>query len=156
MPTKPRDGSISSLQHVLDDTAPLFQQLAKQLARIKPFQRVWHTVVNAPLNQHSRPVHIDSGRLTVWADSPVWASRLRHSEQTILSRLRSHGLSEVRTLRVRVQPVDAGARPAAVRPQEPPADDVLRILESTAEGIRDAELRAAILRLRDRLRGTRR
>jgi hypothetical protein len=58
-------------------------------------------------------VGLRDGVLTVHAESPVWANLLRNTEQSIISALRDSGLSEVRSLRVRIAP----PKPAQESPQ---------------------------------------
>lgn len=59
---------------------------APQLARAD-LARTWETVAGDDMAQHTRPVALDAGLLTVQADSTAWATALRG--------MRSHILSEI-------------------------------------------------------------
>jgi predicted nucleic acid-binding Zn ribbon protein len=101
-------------QTLLRSSHPVVREALRRQEALTPLNTVWKRSVAEPLRRHARPVTLAEGTLSVHAESPVWASLLRNSEQSIVSTLRSSGLSEVRRLRVRVAPPSASrARPAA-------------------------------------------
>jgi predicted nucleic acid-binding Zn ribbon protein len=133
-------------------TEPILQSLVNKLTKIKPIQQIWGSAVPEPLASHSRPVHIDNDQLTVWVDAPVWAHMARHSEAVLLGGLRRCGVDYVNSLRVRVTPLGSEQPPPLDNDtRQPPPPKISRLLDSAASSIEDDELRAALLRLRDRL-----
>jgi predicted nucleic acid-binding Zn ribbon protein len=83
---------------------------------LTPLNTTWTRAVAQPLCRHARPVALKNGTLTVHADSPVWANLLRNTEQSVVDGLRNSGMTEIRSLHIRVSPPPA--------PQnDPPADE---------------------------------
>ena len=99
------------------------------------------------LAPHCQAAVFDAGRLTLYAASPAWASRLRYLGGELKRGLRSDikGLSEVR---IRVVGADIlpppGPKPDPARPLSAQNREMLR---TTAEGLRDPGLSAALRRL---------
>jgi hypothetical protein len=94
---------------------------------------------------HCAGLRPDADTLTVFADSPVWATRLRYEVPRILPEL------GFRNLRVRVVP-PASTAPPAVRKAPPLSAAAADLLRETAAGVADPELAAALLRLAARHR----
>jgi hypothetical protein len=94
---------------------------------------------------HCTGVRPDGDTLVVFADSPVWATRLRYEAPRILPG------TGFRNLRVRVAPPAATVRPAVRKaPSLPGAAAAL--LRETAAAVADPDLAAALLRLAARHR----
>jgi hypothetical protein len=86
-------------------------------------------------------------------DSPVWAARLRFHAPKLVKQLVGIQTAKLRTVQVRVRPVDPP--PAPQQKLNTPgltAGNALA-LEQTAQGVSDAGLKAALLRLAARKRG---
>lgn len=112
---------------------------------------LWRRHIQPPLSAHVRPLRYVQGMLRVQADSPVWASRLRHYEQELLGRLRFEPyFKDLRTIRVRVNPspgiLPVGRPRPARRPNRLSADSA-RAIRGMADGIADPALRTALERL---------
>lgn len=61
----------------------------------------WERVVGPEIAQHSRPVKLDGGELTVEAESTAWATQLRLLAGSLLQRIASEvGRDVVRKLRI--------------------------------------------------------
>ena len=131
---------------------------------VKPFREAWQTAAPQACTEHSSPVLYEDGLLTVWVDSPVWASTIRHAQQTIISRLRVLELPPVVSIQIRLAPgfmmssrygssgiMHSDGRLAADKYRNKPADEALQLLESTARSIHDSDLRASLLRLKKTL-----
>ncbi|HEY8554274.1 MAG TPA: DUF721 domain-containing protein [Burkholderiales bacterium] len=122
-------------------------------ARVDEFSRLqqaWRTHVPEPLASHARPVRYAAGLLFVHADTPAWASRLRHERSAVIAALRrTNELRGLSDLQVRAVP-----REAAPAPMPPPrrgssrlSPRAARIIGEAARGIADPKLRAALERL---------
>jgi hypothetical protein len=99
------------------------------------------------LAPHCQAAVLDAGRLTLYAASPAWASRLRYLTGELKRGLQTDitGLREVRT---RVIGGDALPRPGPKPdPARPLSAQNREMLRATAEGLRDPDLRAALRRL---------
>jgi hypothetical protein len=92
---------------------------------------------------HCKGVRPDGDTLVVFADSPVWATRLRYEAPRILPAI------GFRNLRVRVTPPATAARPATKRAPALPAS-AAALLRETAAGVDDPDLAGALRRLADR------
>ena len=105
-----------------------------------------------PLDEHCRVMSLRGDTLVMAVDSPVWAARLRFHAPKLVKQLAGIQTAKLRTVQVRVRPVDP---PPAARqmPRAPglSAGNALA-LEQTAQGVSDAGLKAALLRLAARRR----
>lgn len=131
----------------------LLKGLSVRMDETTRLAALWRRYAPAALADHVQPVSCTDGRLTLQTDSAAWASRVRHSQQTLLAQLRSEpGFQNLRELRIRVRPPQADA-PA--RANKPTRLSVLgaRCVASAADGIDDPQLRAALKRLSDNVSG---
>lgn len=84
---------------------PVLQEIVGRAESIAPFQEVWTKIIAEPLCHHTSPVSFSRGTLTVFADSPVWANRLRHCQYSVLALLNSNNCSNqsdsIHQLRIR-------------------------------------------------------
>ncbi|HSH43369.1 MAG TPA: DUF721 domain-containing protein [Arenicellales bacterium] len=109
--------SFASIAQALRQSRnPVLAEAVDRYRELTPLNTAWNGAVSGPLCRHARPVALRDGVLTVHAESPVWANLLRNSEQSVVSALRDSGLSEVRSLRIRIAP----PKPAQ---DKPPTDD---------------------------------
>ncbi len=120
--------------------------LSGLIKQLKKVQDIWTAVVSADFAEHSRPTFYANGRLTISADSPVWANSIRHNQTSLVQRLRQHGLREVESIQIRVLPSDQQRRRAPVR-RKNPSPGMQQVIQSTALGIQDIELRTALIKL---------
>lgn len=112
---------------------------------------LWSRLAPSLLVAHLRPVSYRNGHLTLYADSPVWASRARLQQQDLNDRLHADPyFCDLQTLTVRVAP--KGTWDAGV-PVAPPATvknfsaQTASLLQQTARQASDPILRAALDRL---------
>ena len=99
------------------------------------------------LAPHCQAAVFDAGRLTLFAASPAWASRLRYLAGELKQGL-GGDIRGLREVRIRVMGADIlpqpGPKPDPARPLSAQNREMLR---ATAEGLRDSGLRAALRRL---------
>ncbi|HHO69231.1 MAG TPA: DUF721 domain-containing protein [Gammaproteobacteria bacterium] len=97
-----------------------------------------------PLGAHCTVLNLRRGTLSLSADSPAWAARLRFLAPQLLRQL---GTDRIRELRVRVHPqVESGARRPPARRARLSAG-AGELVARTAEGIDHPALRTALRRL---------
>lgn len=142
-------------------TIGAFSREALARLGVRPEERaalesLWCRHIQPPLSAHTRPLRYAHGTLGVQADSPVWASRLRHYEQELLAQLRREPyFKDLRVIRVRVNPSQGApsvGRPNPTRRPNRLSADSARAIRSVADGVTDPTLRAALERLADKAR----
>ncbi len=110
----------------------------------------WQALVGEPMAAHSEPTHYEGGRLTVAADGPAWASRIRQQDAALLRALHADpALGALRAIKVIVRPTTSPAA-ASVAPTPPPSrisPKAAQLVRSIAESVSDPQLRAALERL---------
>jgi len=99
-----------------------------------------------PLSLHCRAGGVRDGRLTLVADTPAWAAKLRFHGPALVQKLNRTGGASLSQVRVIISPPVAEA-PRTVRPRPVLSEESARLLADTAAGIDDPELRSALLRL---------
>lgn len=112
---------------------------------------LWAGLAPPDLVGHFRPVAYIHGQLTLHADSPVWASRLRHQQQAIRDRLKTDPyFQDLVKLTVRAVPRGGGdvGVPAVPRSRAKRfSTATARLLGQVAQGEADPTLRTALERL---------
>lgn len=141
---KPAPRSINSL---LTDSNWILQQATRDTAELKPILRAWHNILPKPAYDYIHPVLFRDGKLTVWVHSPVWANWIRHRRNCIISLIHEQGLSKVHTLAIRNCPQQSTNTKRALPARQFPNKAVSQIVERTAQGIADPELRSSLQRL---------
>lgn len=112
-----RTNSFASLGQTLHRSRnPVLEEAVDRYRALTPLITAWNQAVSQPLCRHARPVSLRDGVLTVHAESPVWANLLRNTEQSVVSALQAAGLTDARSLRIRISPPN----PA---PNAPSADE---------------------------------
>lgn len=95
----------------------------------------------------ARLVWLDNGEGLVYAQSSVWATRVRMMSPTLVACLRQGGLPELNQLRVRVQPVEQTAPAPKQRPKLHLSEKSGEILDRLANRTGDPDLAASLQRL---------
>ena len=128
--------SASGLQHVLEKAA-ILDQLTRDL----------RDSLAAPLNQHVSVANIRQNTLVIAADSSAWVTRARYQAPGILKLIRQKtGLKQLTKIHFKV--IDTQHVEAEVQSRHPSmTEGTSLLLESTAQGIADPVLKAAIRRL---------
>ncbi len=109
----------------------------------------WAETVGEPLVQHVIPLRYSDGCLSLQADSSLWASKIRHQQQSLIDQLRTHpALRGVSLLKVRIAPLQRErVKPARRSTLHRPSAQTLTLLAQVADDITDPGLREALKRL---------
>lgn len=128
-------------------------EISRLLSRARALRKldvVLHDLIPSPLNEHCRILSLQDATLTLAADSPVWAARLRFQATQLVKQLSNSQTVRLRTVNVRIRPPDGlpvtrtpGNRPRLSR-------RATYTLKQTARNVADPELKAALLRLANR------
>lgn len=106
---------------------------------------LWRTIVGPRVADRALPVKLDSGVLVIRAATSAWAQELSLLSETLIERLRAHGI-EVAKLSFRTGPIDPPARPPERRKSTkvPRPAPLPAAIEGTLAQVDDDELRSAI------------
>jgi hypothetical protein len=123
--------------------------MPRDLRDLPQIVAAWSSTVDAPLAQHVTPARYHDGCLSLRADSPVWASKIRHQQADIVARLRNNpALRQLTLLKVQIEPLQISRPRAAPKPVvRYPSKGTVTLLEQVASDITDPGLRAALQRL---------
>ncbi len=122
-----------------------------ELKGLKRLDAVIRAALPDDLRPHYRIGQCAGGSLTLFADSPVWAARLRYFAPTLLERLAGRpGAPALQTIRVRVlasDPMASLSMSPRIERAPPISRTVAEYLSQAAGSFRDERLRAALFRL---------
>jgi hypothetical protein len=128
--------SASGLQHLLEKAA-ILDQLTREL----------RSSLSAPLNQHVSVANIRQNTLVIGADSSAWITKARYQAPAILELIRQKtGLKQLTKIHFKV--ISAQDAESEYHSRQPSmTEETSLLLESTAKGVTDQALKAAIRRL---------
>ncbi len=145
------------MKPLFDPGDPLLKRLIARQKKLKPICDLWPQIVGETASNHSRPANLEEGVLTVWVDSSLWATKLRHLGPSIVAKLnlRQSGVNagtRLSALSIRVSPSEASDPADQKDPHKhlihQPADRrTTDLLASVASSVKDEALRASMLRL---------
>lgn len=137
------------LASYLNDAALRRLGIALDRERQQALEQVWIEAAGQPLAAHVRPLRYTDGCLILRAESSVWASKLRHQPQRLISALRRHAIfQELIGLQVRVVPPEQAATVRGPeRTTRKLSPKIQALLDSVAEHTPDEALRDALRRL---------
>lgn len=130
--------------------AHLTSALSSRMDEDSRLQHAWRTCVSGPLASHARPVRYTAGLLFIHADTPAWASRLRHQQASLIATLRrAEEFRDLAALRFRVVPRASPGQAIAAAESRPSrlSAEAAKAVAQTASTINDPVLRAALERL---------
>lgn len=152
-----REKTLNPLKNLFTGSSQTLREVAQGAADLKPFQRAWNNILPNPACDFIRPALYKDGKLTVWVHSPVWANWIRHRHNLVISRIEKQGLPKVHTLTARLSlKKNIDLRTADDKPgRQKPSQETSHIINQTARGISDPELRESLQRLVRTLRNSR-
>ncbi len=151
MPSSIKTKTFRSIGNLLKPSHSADVPLFRLIEQLQSIQEIWRAVASPELVEHSRPTYYANGQLTISADSPVWASNIRHQQISLRRQLRESGISDIQALHVRVLPI-AKSPTVAKTERDRTSLHVVRAVSASAEAIPDKELRTALLKLSKALR----
>ena len=121
----------------------------------------WPEAVGAQIAQHTAGIHVREGELIVYVDSPVWATELTALSATLVENINaSLGQDLVRSMRFSVSRKVQEQRSRAEQEagddhfyvedkveSEPLSEGEIEQIRQSVSGIRDPELREAVVRV---------
>jgi len=129
--------------HVLEDGSQL-GHLNRMLKQQRTLLEQIRKILPAPLNEHCRHARIDNERLVLHTDSPAWSTGLRFHAPRIIAGLKSRA-PNLKKVDVRII-LEQEFRPAEGRRGSLP-EKTAALIRELADGLEDAELRAAFKHL---------
>jgi hypothetical protein len=127
--------------------------LHARIAQSLDCQRRLRENLGPPMSEHLHVVNIRDNTLTLYTDSPAWASRLRFNIQNILDIARQHcGLDKLNAIRIKVMIQNSEIKP--VKRAKPCSDRTAKLIESTAQSMPDQKLRLSLSNLAKRRSGS--
>ena len=132
--------------HTLLRSRRVLAQLGSKLAQQDSFLRRVRDLLEPPLAHHCTGAILHGAVLTLLVESPVWASRLRYLAPQLHKQLSRQGIA---LQRINIKIALQGHTPAQRKhPRARPLSlQNAQLLQSTAEGMSDDKLKAALLRL---------
>ncbi|WP_275097468.1 DciA family protein [Sedimenticola hydrogenitrophicus] len=132
------------IKDFLQHTHTLHGLLEQSKAQLLLLQRV-RSLIPSPLDSHCTAAVQKGTQLVLYVDSSTWASRLRFTTRDLARRLNDTGIATERiTVRVLVTSAPAKRKPVRIRQLSP---ENASLINQTAAGIEDPELRQALIRL---------
>jgi hypothetical protein len=141
------DVTVKSLQHILKRKSHTLQHLIRHSRQLQQLNIALQDLLAAPLKQHCQISNVKGKTLTLQVDSPAWAAKLRMLTPQLLRVVQNRpGLAQVRHVKVRIAP---RSRPAVEKPgtRKRLSSSTARQIARLAEGARDPDIQAALLRL---------
>lgn len=150
---------LRSVGNLLNDRANPSRKLLEHSLRLERLGGQVGALLPDACRPHCRVANLRGGLLSIAADSPAWAARIRFLAPRLLQVLQQPRSLQRQTdlpihrIEISVMPVETSiARPATRRPGL--SHKTLALLEETAQSMDDPALRAALLRLARRRRST--
>jgi len=82
---------------------------APETSVVRSIFQDWSALVGELVGEHSRPVDVVSGVLTIEVDDPAWAAELGWLSDELIERIRSRlDTNEINEIRVTIQPGKTG------------------------------------------------
>ena len=124
--------------------------MPSDLRLLPQISEAWVRAAGEPLCRHVHATRYVGGRLSLCADSSVWAGRVRYRQQALIELLRrTAAFQQLTGLHVRIVPPGRSADTAVGRRPRPGQLSAASrsLLRQVADHISDPELRAALVRL---------
>ncbi|MEJ2425934.1 MAG: DciA family protein [Candidatus Thiodiazotropha sp.] len=136
---------MRNLNDVLNKRSHL-RKLGQRLAENAELLERVRSCLPPPLDQQVRAAVMHNGYLTLFTESPVWASRLRYIAPQLQRNLMGKGVPTTR-VQVRITHESVAPKRVRVRRLEAMSEQSSESLRLTAESLSDRDLKQALLRL---------
>jgi hypothetical protein len=136
----------SSLGKLLSERDPKLATLVAEAQRLEALRRRVVTCLPAEAAPHCLGADLKDGVLTLFLDSGAWNTFLHYRRQALLTALQQILGSTCLSLKFKVLPEPIPGVPPKPGPRTL-SQETQRLLESTAGGMDDADLAAALRRL---------
>lgn len=126
------------------------QGIRLKTAQIQQAQHILTQFLSAKLLLHCSVGHIDQQKITLFADSAVWATQLRYRQGEILTYFRQQsGFRGLHRVKIKIVTPQAKAKPAATatRQQTTLSSKVVSLVQQSATTINNPVLKKALLKL---------
>ncbi|MEW6068205.1 MAG: DUF721 domain-containing protein [Nitrospirota bacterium] len=124
--------------------APLISNLGLEDAlRLAEIKSNWHKLFN-DLSYHMSPFKLSNGEIILNVDSPVWLQELNFHKETIIKKLRSHGINTIRLRLGRVSTVEKSEVKSQKSEVKALTSEELSFIEKTVSQINDQDLKDKI------------
>jgi len=142
-----KQSNSQKVGNLLASAAPGLQQVLEKAAVLDQLTRDLRASLSAPLNQHLSVANIRQNTVVIGADSSAWITQARYLASAILKLIRQKtGLKQLSKIHFKVISVqDNTSHTHSQQPSMTQGTSLL--LESTAKGVTDPSLRAALQRL---------
>ncbi len=137
--------TMHKLNDVLNKRAHL-RKLGQRLAEYAELLERVRSCLTPPLDQQVRGAVMHNGYLTLFTESPVWASRLRYMAPQLQRSLMAQEILATR-IQVRITPESTTPKQDRGRRAEAMSEQSSESLRLTAESLTDRDLKQALLRL---------
>jgi hypothetical protein len=124
----------------------LLSQLKKELTRQQTLTEQVRASLPPPLNEQLLGASLSGRRLSLWVNSPAWASRLRYMAPQLLRQLRKQGLA-IEHLRPHIVPEKGVAKRSGSHRAAALSPNSARQLLRAAEALEPGPLQDALRRL---------
>ena len=124
----------------------LSHQIAEKKQLIDQLNAAVLPLLPVSCQSHVTASNFSCNELTLIADSPVWAARLRTQQRQIITAIKQQLKLPVSTINIRFQQPET-VKAKVVKPAPVLSQQSSRLIENTAESIADKELKEALLRL---------
>lgn len=136
----------SSISKVLAASEPGLAALTAQAERLEALRRRVVQALPPEVASHCLGADLKEGVLTLYLDSGAWSTFLHYRQAALLTELRKTQDGPCQSLKFKVLPEPIPGVPPKPAPKNL-SPDTRGLLESTADGLGDAALAAALRRL---------
>ncbi len=126
-------------------SGPVLRELRNHLKTQEKLLALTRSLLPTPLDQHCISVQQHYSSLIIHTNSSAWASRLRYFSRDLRTKLQDKGV-QVQKIEVRVL-INNPQKARSTRRAHHLSQANAKLIESTADDIQDADLRAALKRL---------
>ncbi len=145
-----KDSHAVPVQDLISDVNPTLAGLITASKEIKVLNCLLDSVLSQPLRSHVKVAYVQSDRLVIQCDSPVWNARTRLLVPSLLESInRESTRAPIRCIQIITRPEPSREKSLPVHRTEI-SEQTRRLLETVAADIDNPRLRRVLLRLAKR------